>query len=863
MKKLIARIHVLLLTLMVALIASSSAFATATIVIQNTDGANVGFNDPTPAAPVAGNPGTTVGQQRLLAFQRAADIWGATLNSNQTITVRANWQGLPCDADTGVLGSAGSTGMQMNFVGAPFAGTWYSIAQANSLSNSDLNFGTAEISARFNVNVGTSGCLTMSHWYYGFDTAQAPGRINLVAVLLHELAHGLGFQSFTDEENGAQFGGFPSIYDRFLLDNTTGKTWVQMTDAERVASAINDNNLVWNGPQVVGDAASVLNGGKDPMGRPRIWAINPVDPGSSISHWDIDLSPNQLMEPNINSNLSHSVSPPQDLTNSLLKDIGWPTVLGPPPSPTPTPSPPPNDNLANAQSIFGCSGTVAGTNVAATRETGEPNHSPDGFGGTHSVWYQWQSPSNSTVTITTAGSNYDTVLGVYTGTAVGSLTLIARNDDVVSGTVSSRVVFPSNAGTIYRIAVDGYDNNDDGGDIGSITLNWSATSCSTASSASFSSATFSVAEGVDGTGIGFEGTGFRTITVQRTGSLAVPATVDYSTSNGSAEARKDYAQSAGTLRFGQNESSKTFIVFITDDVFFETPETVNLTLSNGVDMTVGATPTTVLTINSNDGATGLNPVDPASFNTAFFVRQHYVDFFTREPDIPGMNFWKDQIDSCTDEPCREIRRINVSGAFFLSIEFQQTGYLVYRTFTTAFGPTRIGTFVPLTLAEFVPDVQRIGLGVVIGMPGADALLEANKQAYFNEFVTRQQFLTPYPLSLTPGQFVDALNANALALSQAERDALVADLTAGTKTRAQVLRAVAEDSTLVTAHFNKAFVLMQYFGYLRRNPNDLPDSNFDGYNFWLNKLNSFNGNFVNAEMVKAFIISGEYKQRFGP
>ncbi len=159
MKKLIAKIHVLLLTLMVGLIASSSAFATATIVIQNNDAPGVGFNDPTAAAPVGGNPGTTVGQQRLNAFQFAANIWGATLNSNITITVRASWEPLECEATTGVLGAAGSIGMQRDFPGAPFAGTWYSTAQANSLANSDLNIGTPEISARFNINIGNSGCL--------------------------------------------------------------------------------------------------------------------------------------------------------------------------------------------------------------------------------------------------------------------------------------------------------------------------------------------------------------------------------------------------------------------------------------------------------------------------------------------------------------------------------------------------------------------------------------------------------------------------------------------------------------------------------------------------------------------------------
>ncbi len=117
--------------------------------------------------------------------------------------------------------------------------------------------------------------------------------------------------------------------------------------------------------------------------------------------------------------------------------------------------------------------------------------------------------------------------------------------------------------------------------------------------------------------------------------------------------------------------------------------------------------------------------------------------------------------------------------------------------------------------------------------------------------------------MTAEQFVDALNANAGGvLSQAERDQLVSELASGAKTRAQVLRSVAEDADLARNEFNKAFVLMQYFGYLRRNPNDEPEMNFGGYDFWLNKLNQFNGNFVESEMVKAFLVSLEYRQRFG-
>jgi hypothetical protein len=143
-------------------------------------------------------------------------------------------------------------------------------------------------------------------------------------------------------------------------------------------------------------------------------------------------------------------------------------------------------------------------------------------------------------------------------------------------------------------------------------------------------------------------------------------------------------------------------------------------------------------------------------------------------------------------------------------------------------------------------------------------LENNKQAFTAEFVQRPRFLAAFSALMTSAQFVDKLNQNAgNPLSQTERDQLVNELTAGTKTRAQVLRAVAEDPDLNNAESNRAFVLMQYFGYLRRNPNDAPDPDHTGYDFWLTKLNQFNGNFIEAEMVKAFITSGEYRQRFGP
>jgi hypothetical protein len=166
--------------------------------------------------------------------------------------------------------------------------------------------------------------------------------------------------------------------------------------------------------------------------------------------------------------------------------------------------------------------------------------------------------------------------------------------------------------------------------------------------------------------------------------------------------------------------------------------------------------------------------------------------------------------------------------------------------------------------DFFTDKDLIARDVIVGDPGWQTKLESNTTAYFDSFVQRPQFTAAFPISMTAAQFVDQLKLNTgNALSSSERDQLVAELTAGTKSRAQVLRAVAEDSDFGNFEFNRAFVLMQYYGYLRRNPNSPPDTDFTGYDFWLRKLNQFNGNFVAAEMVKAFLVSSEYRQRFEP
>ncbi|HEX8337214.1 MAG TPA: hypothetical protein VF621_10830, partial [Pyrinomonadaceae bacterium] len=250
------------------------------------------------------------------------------------------------------------------------------------------------------------------------------------------------------------------------------------------------------------------------------------------------------------------------------------------------------------------------------------------------------------------------------------------------------------------------------------------------------------------------------------------------------------------------------------------------------------------------------------------------DFLNREPDADGFNFWTGDFNQCgaADEACKEVRRINVSAAFFLSIEFQNTGYFVYRTYKAAYGdatsPNVAGTVPVIRLQEFLPDTQRIGQNVVVNQGPWQAQLAANKQAYALEFVLRQRFLSAFPLTMTSAQYVDKLVQNAgVTLTAGERDALIAQLNSTadvTAARASVLSAVAENPQLQQNEFRRAFVLMQYYGYLRRNPDDAPEPglNFGGWKFWLDKLNEFNGNFQNAEMVKAFISSDEYIDRFG-
>lgn len=302
-----------LAALLAAALGAPAAARAATITVINSDGAGEGFNDPTPVAPVGGNPGTTLGAQRLFVFNYAASIWGSILSSAVTIQVVAQFNPMTCDATSAVLGSASARTLDSDFPGAIFPGTWYPQALANKLSGVDQDPGVEDIDATFNSDVDNSTCLGTVSWYYGIDGKEG-SNVELLPVILHELGHGLGFGTFANASTGQLLSNMPDAFTRFMLDRTSGLHWNQMSNAQRQSSAVNTGNLVWDGPAVTARAPNYLEH------RPELLVLSPASIAASYDAAAADFGP-PLDPTGITANIVQAVdgtSPTGDACEPIL-----------------------------------------------------------------------------------------------------------------------------------------------------------------------------------------------------------------------------------------------------------------------------------------------------------------------------------------------------------------------------------------------------------------------------------------------------------------------------------------------------------------------------------------------------------------
>jgi hypothetical protein len=445
----------------------------------------------------------------------------------------------------------------------------------------------------------------------------------------------------------------------------------------------------------------------------------------------------------------------------------------------------------------------------------------------------YSSAANAQFTITVQineGSNQGPpISGVSVSLTNGGMQFNALTDSngtcAFTGVSGDYEAFPSKTGYTFNPVTQG-------GNFGPRTLFFTGSQSSTG--IQLNSATYTVGEG----------SGSVQVTVVRSGNTGGTASVRYATSdtaglnncdvfNGIASARCDYPVSMGTINFAASEAFRTISIPIINDSWAEGNETFSIALSNAVGGSLGLANATI-TIVDNETSNGLNPIG----GTAFFVRQHYIDFLGREPDPTGFQDWQNTINNCPqgDTNCD---RIHVSGAFFQSLEFQSRGYFLYRFYPVAFGRKPF-------YAEFIPDLARVS-GFL-----SDAQLEAAKVAFINDFMARPAFVAAYG-GLNDTQYVDTLLNTAGVAPHQFRDFWIAALGNGTRTRATVLRDIAESGEVYNKYYNQSFVVMQYFGYLRRDPDA-------SYLNWIQELDT-TGNSRN--MINGFVNSAEYFLRFGP
>ncbi|MGB5325525.1 MAG: hypothetical protein WBN40_08890, partial [Pseudomonadales bacterium] len=314
----------LLAALVLAMLSLPRIASGTTLVLNNQDGPGEGLNDTTPVAPVGGNPATTVGGQRLVVFEFAAQLIGSIIDSSETISVRASFDPLSCDASSGTLGQAGPQSFHKDFPGAPELQTYYTQAQANSHLGFDIELALDDIQAQFNSSLdNNNSCLNNRNWYYGLD-GNAPGNdIDLLTTVLHELIHGLGFITLVNTGNGSKpggtgcpAGGCDDAFMKHIEDHSLAANWPVLSNAQRAASAIDDPDLHFTGANVQANIGG-LSGGIN-QGHARLHGPAPIATGASVAHFSTAFNPYQLMEPQQTGSADNL-----GLSSFVLQDLGW------------------------------------------------------------------------------------------------------------------------------------------------------------------------------------------------------------------------------------------------------------------------------------------------------------------------------------------------------------------------------------------------------------------------------------------------------------------------------------------------------------------------------------------------------------
>jgi hypothetical protein len=326
------------LVAVVAALLGTAPEAESAITFISTDDADEGFNDTSPRDPIGGNLATTLGEQRLNVFLRAAEIMSSVFPSPVEIVVEGSFDPLTCTPTSATLGSAGAADFLRNFPGTPRANTWFPAALADYFAGEEQLPGASDIVTRFNSAIGTT-CAFPNVFYYGLDGNPPGAQFDLLTVVLHELAHGLGFATIVTLATGAkgQGTGFDDAFMLFLEDHETGLHYPDMTNAERVDASKAGGDLHWTGARVITDSFAVLSGRDQESGHVFMFAPDPQQPGSSVSHFDTIVSPNELMEPSY-TGPNHDLG----LAEALLQDIGWNSIAttstGPPTTTTTVPA---------------------------------------------------------------------------------------------------------------------------------------------------------------------------------------------------------------------------------------------------------------------------------------------------------------------------------------------------------------------------------------------------------------------------------------------------------------------------------------------------------------------------------------------